>query len=223
MMPVQYLKMLVADSPALRSALVSVKGHYARSPEYVETGAAFDEYYQDVNTGWAVMNSFADAGRYGALAEWIRRLAPRGAVLDIGAGNGLLAEALASHDVDYLGVDIAAQTVAAVQARLGRPNRRFVVGDATSYVPEHHYPLIIFNDMLYYLEQPVYHVQRLCAFLEPGGTIIVAMYLHWPQIRLLHDLCSAFDVVEQTFIHNSAGRSFVHAALKPRAQLAVTR
>jgi 2-polyprenyl-6-hydroxyphenyl methylase/3-demethylubiquinone-9 3-methyltransferase len=162
------------------------------------------------------MRTFADAGRYGLLAEWVRRLAPEGPVLDIGAGDGLFLQALDSPDVEYLGVDFAPETVAAMQQKFGGPKRQFVVGDATTYVPSRRYPIILFNDMLYYLEDPVGHVRRLAAFLEPGGTIIVACYLSGVQLRLLDALVKAFDVVEQSYFRNSERRTFFQLALRPR-------
>ncbi len=128
MTPMRILKAMVADSPALRGLLVTLRGPYKRSESHLETGATVDQRYGDGANDWSTMKSFSHAGRYGAMAEWIRRLAPQGPVLDIGAGNGLLAEALAGLEVDYLGVDFAAATIEAVGARPGGPKRLFSGG-----------------------------------------------------------------------------------------------
>lgn len=60
-------------------------------------------------------------------------LQPRDAVLDIGCGNGRLAEPLARHlapEGSYLGFDIVRRAIRACQARArGRPNFRFVHAD----------------------------------------------------------------------------------------------
>jgi SAM-dependent methyltransferase len=203
----------VADSALLRGMYVTLRGAYKLHPRYADNGSGVDEHY--TRDEWFTMRTFADAGRYGLLAEWVRRLAPEGPVLDIGAGDGLFVQAL-GRDVEYLGVDFAAETVAAMQQKFGGPKRQFVVGDATTYVPSRRYPIILFNDMLYQLEDPVRHVQRLAAFLEPGGTIIVASYLAGVQLRLLDALLKAFDVEEQGYFRNSERRTFFQVALRPR-------
>ena len=204
-----------ADSAALRSLYVALRGTYALLPKYAVNGEAVDTLYKKGD--WSSMRSFADAGRYGVLAEWIRRLAPRGPILDIGAGDGLLIEALGGLDVEYLGVDFAQQTVDAMQQRFGGVKRRFELGEASAYVPSRRYPIILFNDMLYYMEEPVRHVKRLAAFLEPDGTIIVASHLADAKIRLLDALLEEFDVVERSYFITGEHRAFVQLALKPRA------
>jgi len=139
------------------------------------------------------------------------------AILDIGAGDGLLIEALGSLDLEYLGVDFARETVDAMQQRFGGVKRRFELGEASTYVPSRRYPIILFNDMLYYMEEPVRHVKRLAAFLETDGTIIVASHLADAKIRLLDALLEVFDVVEQSYFITGEQRTFVQLALKPRA------
>jgi SAM-dependent methyltransferase len=203
----------VADSPLLRRMYVTLRGEYELHPRYADNGSDVDEHY--MKDEWFTMRTFADAGRYGLLAEWVRRLAPTGPVLDIGAGDGLFVQSLGS-DVEYLGVDFAAKTVETMQQRFGGPKRQFVVGDATTYVPSRCYPIILFNDMLYQLRDPVRHVQRLSAFLEPGGMIIVASYLAGVQVRLLDALLKSFDVEEQSYFRNGERRVFFQLALRPR-------
>jgi 2-polyprenyl-3-methyl-5-hydroxy-6-metoxy-1,4-benzoquinol methylase len=203
-----------ADSAALRSLYVALRGAYRLLPKYAVDGEAVDAHYK--NGDWSSMRSFADAGRYGVLAEWIRRLAPQGPILDIGSGDGLLLEALARLDLEYLGVDFARETVDAMQQRFGGVKRRFELGEASTYVPSHRYPIILFNDMLYYMEEPVRHVKRLAAFLESDGTIIVASHLADAKIRLLDALLEEFDVVEQSYFITGEHRTFVQLALKPR-------
>ena len=97
-----------ADTPVLRNTYVTLRGRYARTRHHSETGAIADSHYSKGD--WLTQRTFSDAGRYGVIVEWIRRLAPQGPVLDIGAGDGLLSDAL-SPDVDYLGVDYAPATI----------------------------------------------------------------------------------------------------------------
>jgi 2-polyprenyl-3-methyl-5-hydroxy-6-metoxy-1,4-benzoquinol methylase len=193
---------------------VTLRGAYRLLPKYAVSGATVDAHYK--NGDWSSMRSFADAGRYGVLAEWIRLLAPQGPILDIGAGDGLLIEALGSLDLEYLGVDFARETVDAMQQQFGGVKRRFEFGEASTYVPSRRYPIILFNDMLYYMEEPVRHVKRLAAYLESDGIIIVASHLADAKIRLLDALLKEFDIVEKSYFVTGEHRTFVQLVLKPR-------
>jgi 2-polyprenyl-6-hydroxyphenyl methylase/3-demethylubiquinone-9 3-methyltransferase len=201
----------IADRAPLRAAFDLVV-------PYQRSGVAAPEVDAIYASGgpWATMRTLSDAGRYGEIVEWIRRLAPHGPVLDIGAGDGLLAQAMAGLPIPYVGVDFAAATMARMQAEHGGPLRRFVVGDATSYVPERRYPVILLNDMLYFLEEPIRHAKRLAGYLEPGGALIVAMYLGRYQLKVLHGLHKAFHVEEQSYVVSARGRSFVQLIARQR-------
>jgi 2-polyprenyl-3-methyl-5-hydroxy-6-metoxy-1,4-benzoquinol methylase len=207
----------IADSPPLRALYALLCGPYRRASEHQVSGESVDAIYRD-GSRWSSMRTFSDAGRYGEIVEWIRRLAPEGPVLDIGAGDGLLAQAMSGLRVSYVGVDIAADTMARMEAEYGGPLRRFVIGDATTYVPEHAYPVIVLNDMLYYLDEPLRHARRLASYLAPGGTLIVAMFLGRTQLKILHELHRAFEVVEQSYVLSHRGRSFVQLAMHPVLQ-----
>lgn len=220
--PQRLLVLACASIPTLRRLLVKLKGPFRRLPNRETSGAQVDSRYE--KNEWATMRTLADSGRYGVLAEWVRRLVPKGgAVLDIGAGDGLLCDSLGMTDVDYLGVDFAAETIARMEAARGRPQRRFVVGDMTTYEPAQLYDMVIFSDMLYYLEEPVRHTLRLSKWLKPDGYIVVAMFLRTQQVRLLDALFREFDVVEQSFYINGEGRDFVQVILKPRMRATIER
>ena len=206
----------IADSDPLLALHSLVSGPYRRGEGFRLTGEIVDAIHRD-GRRWSRTRSLADSGRYGELVEWIRRLAPEGPVLDIGAGDGLLAQAMACLPNDYLGVDFAEETMARMQRELGGPLRRFVRGDATSYVPERRYPLIVLNDMLYYLEEPVRHAQRFASYLEPEGALLVAMFLGRNQLKILHGLHRAFVVIEQSLMVAHDGAAYVQLVLRAPA------
>ncbi len=206
----------VADSMLARRVYVWCKGPYSRRRDHAaETPEVVDRHYRDYDGDYTDQQSFSHAARYGAVAEWIKRLVPvGGSVLDIGAGDGQLAAALAQLAICYVGVDFAADIVRKMNASVGvAGQRQFIHADATVFEPSHQQHVIVFNDMLYYLEDPVGVVERLSRWLVRGGSIIVTMYLSGLQIRLMDGLLKRFTSVERLYLYNSLGQPFVQMLL----------
>jgi 2-polyprenyl-3-methyl-5-hydroxy-6-metoxy-1,4-benzoquinol methylase len=206
--------LVLASHPQLRSLYVTLTGKFRRQPNHAHDIARINDIYR--NDEWSNMRSFTDAPRFGAIAEWVRRLAPNGPVLDMGAGDGVLARALRHMGIDYTGVDLSQEVVTRVEAELGDAKTRFETGDAMTYAPTQSFPVIVFNDMLYYLDDPIACVNRYLPYLEPGGSFIVTMFVQPTQIRLIEALHEAFDVTEECHLINSANRVNTMLTLKPK-------
>jgi SAM-dependent methyltransferase len=89
----------------------------------------------------------------------------RPGVLDVGCGDGTLYRRLRSHGYSrYVGIDLSPRAVA-----LAAADARFCMADATAYRPEGPFDAIVFNEILYYLHQPVAEVARYAESLAGGG------------------------------------------------------
>ena len=124
---------------------------------------------------WDKLRGVAEIGRYAVITGYCAHLGAR-SVLDVGCGEGLLAESLARSGIgDYVGVDFSPVAIAKAEEK-GISGARFVVGDADTYRPERRFDVIVFNEVLYYLQHPQRTVARLAEWLEPEGRIVVSVF-----------------------------------------------
>lgn len=164
--------------------------------------------------GWDKLRDKAELGRYAVVSGYCANLEAR-SVLDVGCGEGVLAESLARAALeDYVGIDFSPLAIAKAQAK-GIPGARFVVGDAHDYRPDRRFDVIVFNEVLYYLDRPRRAVSRLARALEPEGHIIVSVFRNetdWVW-RKLEPICDSVDAV--TVTHGS-GLTWDLRLLSPR-------
>jgi 2-polyprenyl-3-methyl-5-hydroxy-6-metoxy-1,4-benzoquinol methylase len=89
-------------------------------------------------------------------------------ILDVGCGEGLLADKLTVLPYrQFVGVDISSTAITNAQRLLGDARTAFVAADAHDFVPETPFDIIIFNQCLYYMPDPVGMIRRYAAFLKP--------------------------------------------------------
>lgn len=123
--------------------------------------------------------------RHQAIAMMLRHVGPRPRrVLDVGCAFGDLAHALDPGGLEaYLGVDLSDRAIEAAQRRPAPPastaTRRFVTADLRAFSPgpDERFDVIVFNEVLYYLnvDEAVRQVQRYGQWLAPGGMLCVSM------------------------------------------------
>ncbi len=164
--------------------------------------------------GWDKLRDKAEIGRYAVIGGYCANLEAR-SVVDVGCGEGLLAESLARTAVEhYVGVDFSPVAIAMAQAK-GLPGACFAVGDANDYTPDRRFDVIVFNEVLYYLDRPQSAVTRLAEWLEPEGHIIVSIFRskHDWVWRKIEPYCESIDAV--TVAHGS-GLTWDLRLLRPK-------
>lgn len=109
-----------------------------------------------------------------ALARGVIGLIDLGDVLDIGAGDGVLAQLLAPHAGSYTCVDSSPKVLAAAEARLsGHGNLSFHAADMHALPMEAgSFDQVLMFHVLTYAEQPVRAVGEAFRVLRPGGRLI---------------------------------------------------
>lgn len=166
---------------------------------------------------WDYLGAMREFARYSVIAGYCRQLKPAARVLDVGCGTGVLAHWLASASISsYCGVDLS--EVAIEQARKSNiPEAQFAVADAASFEPSQVFDVIVFNEMLYYLENPEEDVRRIARALAPDGLLIVSIWYHDDGIRAWKRLKANFDELDRVRITHAPTRfKWDVAVLKPR-------
>ena len=103
-----------------------------------------------------------------------------GTVLDVGCGEGAISDHILPTQL-YVGMDISKEAIQrAKEKRSGEHNdpllrRKFVNMNAYDFVPTHKFDVIVFSDMLYYLDHEKI-LKQYSAYLFPGGHIVIAIF-----------------------------------------------
>lgn len=169
-----------------------------------QPAASWDEQYSGGR--WAFLASAGERARFavivGLLSEGVNP-----AVLDVGCGDGVLYQRFrASGCSRYVGVDLSAVAVANAAAAAG-PEATFVAANAATYQPEGPFDRIVFNEVLYYLHEPLATVRRYAETLTPGGRLIVSTWGGSPRgLAILRQLRGVFDQVDEVVVQQRTQR-----------------
>jgi len=139
-----------------------------------------------------------EEARYAAVVDSLAQFGAGGSILDVGCGEGILFQHVRGRSLPYqlyVGVDISEVAVAKL-AHLNDPRHRFVQGDGDTYEPHGRFDVIVFNESLYYLQEPLRALHRYAAALKSGGVILVSTYTASRRaLAILRDARKQFTVV----------------------------
>jgi 2-polyprenyl-3-methyl-5-hydroxy-6-metoxy-1,4-benzoquinol methylase len=181
-----------------------------------------DNASEHEQSGWARLRKVTELGRYSVIQGWCQHFAKDGDLLDVGSGEGILQEHLSGYR-SYTGIDLFPESIAKASAKADA-RTRFVQADATTYVPEKQFDVIIWNECLYYLENPIDTITRYCNYLTPSGVMIVSMfYQTYATRRLFKQLKVLAPVVADLRVTNDEGASWVLRAYRPHASASASK
>ena len=167
---------------------------------------------------WDFLGELSELARFSVLAGYICHLKPGGAVLDVGCGQGVLLRRLPSSSYSkYLGIDLSGSAIAVAQ---NQQNERsaFLVADCEHYAPAERFDVIVFNEVLSCLRDPLRAVERYARSLNPGGIMLMSNCMAARgSASLLRELKRAYSTVDEVrVVHSGRQVSWVCTALRPR-------
>ncbi len=164
--------------------------------------AVWDEQFAQGQ--WHFMGDLAEVPRYAVIAGYAATCPANRSVLDIGCGPGLLQPWLVRNGYDeYLGVDLSTTAIGAAQAKADSTTQ-FRSADAESFVPPHAFDIVIFNEMLYYMRDPVAVLRHYARHLAPGGSFLISLWVCRESWRVWRACSAAVSVASETRISNGA-------------------
>jgi SAM-dependent methyltransferase len=145
------------------------------------------------------LSDLSELGYYSVLVGNLARLKPRGAILDVGCGEGLQFERFRPYGYSRcVGLDLSAAAIAGL-ARFEDESTHFLAADAETYAPEESFDAIVSNESLYYFHRPMAAVHRYARCLRPGGILVVSIFAASPRERSIMDLLrERLAVIDET-------------------------
>lgn len=125
--------------------------------------AMHDEHYLD-----------EEAGRRRTAARLLAAIArhvPRGRLLDVGCGHGLLLDEARRAGYEVEGLEPSRDAAAYARERLGLPVRERTLADLAAEPDPPRYAAIVLADVLEHLDDPVAAIESCRRLLAPGGVL----------------------------------------------------
>jgi len=166
---------------------------------------------------WDYLAQLPELARFSILAGYICHLKPGGAVLDTGCGQGILLRRLASACYSrYVGIDLSGSAIAVAREQQNERST-FLVADCEEYSPVERFDVIVFNEVLCCLRDPLRTVERYARSLNPDGLLLVSLCTAARgSAMILRGLERAYATVDEVRVFHSGRRiSWTCAALRP--------
>ena len=156
-----------------------------------------------------------ELAHYSVLAGYVKTLKPGATVLDVGCGDGILR----SHFSDdafstYLGIDFP-EAIARAAKRMD-DQTSFQAIDMRAFTTSERFEVIVFNESLYYVNDPIAELRRYSHFLRRGGIFLVSMHRKPRSERIWRDIGATFEMLDRVTIANRRGVEWILGAFQPK-------
>jgi 2-polyprenyl-3-methyl-5-hydroxy-6-metoxy-1,4-benzoquinol methylase len=168
---------------------------------------------------WNYLAELSELARFSILAGYICHLKPGGTVLDTGCGQGVLLRRLPrSCYSKYVGIDVSASAISVAQEQ-GNERSTFLAADCEEYSPAERFDVIVFNEVLCCLRDPLHTVDRYTRSLNPGGLLLVSLCTAARgSSTILSRLKRAYATIDEVrVVHSSRKVSWICTALRPES------
>lgn len=162
---------------------------------------------QYTNGRWDYLRTIGEAAHYGIILSYLYAIGHAYRILDIGCGEGLLHAMLDPQRYGrYVGIDVSSEAIGRLSHRLNAKTV-FVSADARTYNVDNgeQFDAIIFNECLYYFEDPLGVSQRYTQHLAPNGVLIVSMFAEKQTQWIWQMLDSVYHVEDEVQVTNRSG------------------
>jgi 2-polyprenyl-3-methyl-5-hydroxy-6-metoxy-1,4-benzoquinol methylase len=157
---------------------------------------------QYIDGKWNYLTQLNELAHYSVITGYFNYFKYGGALLDVGCGEGILYKRTCSSSYSkYVGIDISKE---AVNRAMKNKNEKttFIQTDLYNYSTTKKFDAIIFNEVLYYLNNQVEVLKRYDRFLKNDGIFIISMYHRRRNAIIWKDIESIYIPFDETIITN---------------------
>ncbi len=134
----------------------------------------FDHQYS--NDKWDGLWQVPELARYSVIAGYAKYYCKQPRVLDLGCGEGVLQQKFSPEDYTYyLGIDFSEAAIEKAKS-IETTKARFELGNISNMNIADTFDVIVYNESLYYLNDPVGAIRYASRSLRPGGIFIISMH-----------------------------------------------
>lgn len=159
------------------------------------------------NNSWWFLKNIEERSRYAVVAAYANYLKRNPIVLDVGCGEGILAEFL--NYEKYEGIDISPTAILDARKKKIKGAKLMAI-DLIHYDSTRKFDVIIFNEILYLLNDCFtvnkYDYKniltRFSKFLKKNGTVVVSMIDHPKTNGIWKYVKKKFRLIDQTKVTN---------------------
>lgn len=166
----------------------------------VMTAQEWDREYQN---GFAdILLRDAERKRYETIADRIKKETGGTTILDLGCGTGELVKYLPKV-TSYTGVDFSEIAIGTARKLHKEENYSFVCENIDKYAPAVKMGVIIFNESLYYMDDPIRTLSRYMSFLSKEGLMLISIHCPPKDWESEKPLSRLFDEVVMFFANKA--------------------
>jgi 2-polyprenyl-6-hydroxyphenyl methylase/3-demethylubiquinone-9 3-methyltransferase len=168
---------------------------------------------------WDYMEQVDELARYSMVIGFLQYFTPGGAILDVGCGEGILFRRYRFYEyTKYVGIDISE---AAIKKISQENNERavFITANAETYTPTEHFDSLVFNEVLYYFNDPFSTLEKYTNFLNRDGIFIISTYTDSKRaMSILNRIKSTYRLLTEVTT-TQGSRSWVCSVFLPPSEM----
>ncbi len=194
-----------------------IRDKILRMKAYRPTLFSASEWDSQFQSGrWDYLDSVEELAHHSIIAGYFTKFGPEKSLLDVGCGTGVLGSLLPTG-TRYVGIDISTSAIS--RAKLAASaGSNFLVADAEDYVPAEKFGMIVFNESLYYLREPVQSMRHIAGSLQQSGVMVVSMYVNPNTKHLWRAIGAAFATLDEVVVENSRGTRWRVRLISPESR-----
>jgi 2-polyprenyl-6-hydroxyphenyl methylase/3-demethylubiquinone-9 3-methyltransferase len=171
------------------------------------TQTTWDKRYRE--GAWERIRSIEELARYSIIVGYAHFVKKEGSILDVGCGEGILCKRLCkSRYSRYLGIDVSAVALDKASVNSNEKNK-FHAAKIMEFRTDQKFDVIVFNECLYYMEEPLKTLQHYGGFLARNGLLIVSMHKTNESTKIWKQVDKHYSIMDAVSVINAKGGCWI--------------